>query len=105
MPKVVNGISRRAGERRRHRPRRAGVLMAPAQPELQRQLLAPAEVDRAAELRADHRAQRVGGLLRHGEVERLRAGLGEAVLRAGVALQAGERRDVGIGAAPPMSKR
>ena len=86
-----------AAQRRRHRPRRVGVLVAPAQPELQRQLLAPAEIDRAAELRADHRAQRVGGLPRDREVQRLRAGLGKTVLRAGVALQAGERRDVGVG--------
>ncbi len=69
--------------RERHR-RRAGKVAVTGravsayswlqpEPELQRQLLAPAEVDRATELGADHRAQRVRSLPRHREVERLRA--------------------------------
>ena len=57
--------------------------------------VAPAEIHRAADLRADHRAQELVVCAADAEVERLSTGLGGRRLRAGEALQPGERRDEG----------
>ena len=46
MPKVVNGISGAPPSVVVRGGGGAGVLVAPAQPDLQRQLLAPSEIDR-----------------------------------------------------------
>jgi len=67
--------------------------MAPAQAKLRRDPVAPSNIHRRADLRAEDGAQRTRGLLRHHEVERLRAGFGEAVLRRRRALQQRERCD------------
>ena len=70
-PNTVNGT---AGA-----PANDAVTGAEAQ--LRRDPVAQAQIHRGAELRPEDRAQRTRGLLRHAEVERLRPGLGEAVLR------------------------
>jgi hypothetical protein len=53
----------------------------PAQPEPERKLVAPADVELAAEVDTQGAAHRVGRLLREGEIEGIGAGFAEARLR------------------------
>ena len=67
--------------------------MLPAQAQAEAQRALAAKRDAAAELRAQHGANRVGRLLRHIEVQRVRTRLGEGVLRRDAGLEARERRE------------
>ena len=86
-------IAGRTGERRRNRPAGVGELVLPAEPDRDIELALAAKADGTSEIGADGCALRVGGLLRHVEVERLRARLREGVLGHARNLKAPERRD------------
>src|ERR1043165_8902643 len=60
------------GEGGRDRPGGVGALVLPAETKCEIELALVAEADRTREIGADRGALRVGGLLRHIEVERLR---------------------------------
>ena len=91
------GIGRRPGEGRRDRPANIGILVQPAQAQVEREAALAAERDDAGEVGAEHRAQRVGRLLRHVEAQRVGAPFGEGILRHRRALQARKRREAGGG--------
>ena len=89
------GVAGRAGEGRGDRPAGVGELVLPAQPNREVELALVAKADGTSEIGADGGAQRVGGLLRHIEAERLCARFAERILRHARDLQAAERRDAG----------
>src|SRR5260370_1244640 len=89
------GVARRAGERRRDGPAGVGEFVLPAETNRNVELALVAEADRAREIGADRGAQRVGGLLRDVEAERLRARFAECILRHARDLQPPEWRDGG----------
>jgi hypothetical protein len=86
------GAGRAAGERGSDRPAGVGEFVLSAEPQREVELALVRQPDAAGELRAEHRAQRVGGLLCNVEVERIGAGLGEGILRCGRELQPAEGR-------------
>src|ERR1700730_2953218 len=86
-------VAGRAGKGGRDRPAGVGELVLPAQAEGEVELALVAEADRTPEIGADGGAQRIGGLLRDVEAERLRTGLTERILRHAGDLQSPERGD------------
>ena len=65
------GVAGRAGESRADRPADVVELVLPAQPKGEVELAVAAKGDGTSEIGADGGAQRVGGLPRHIEAERL----------------------------------
>src|SRR5262249_52823061 len=62
-------------------PRRVSILVLPAEPQVEVKRACPAKADAAWEIGTERAAQGVGRLCRHVQAQRLRARLGEAVLR------------------------